>query len=123
MHFLNTDHRKRMTELIQRDHTHERDLERQAMFYIFSGAEDLYRKVNHLYDFTLQIIKPETLDTNTVDLTSSARALVRAAYSLYNGYPADVRDTFTPLDEDNRRLMLEALCIRFRLNDDKEASA
>jgi hypothetical protein len=117
VNFIDANHITRYNTLIQRDGTHEKDLERRSMFYLFSGVEDLYNKIKHLYDFTAQVIMPETFENGATDLTSSMRSLVRVAYNLYNGFPADVRDTFAPLDETNRQLVLEALKIRFRIND------
>lgn len=118
MNFINTNHVTRYNTLIQRDDTHEKDIERRSMFYIFAGVDDLYAKINHLYDFGEQIIMPETLEEFKIDLTSSMRTLVKLGFNLYNGYPSDAfRDTFAPLDETNRQLVLEALKIRFRIND------
>lgn len=48
---------ERFNELLERDGTHEKDRERRALFYIISGNDDLYGKVNHLYDFENQCIK------------------------------------------------------------------
>ena len=115
MFFLTQTHQDRFNALIQRDRTVTSDVECRAMFFIFSGVDDLYAKVNHLYDFDDHLFMPETLEENTVDLTRAMRALVKVAYNLYNGYPADVRATFEPLDAINKRLVTEALRIRFHM--------
>ncbi len=116
MNFINADHHLRFNILTERDHTHEKDIERRAMFYIFAGVEDLFSKINHLYDFGEQIIMPETLKESRIDLTSSMRALVKLGFNLYNGYESDnFRDTFSVLDETNRYIAIEALKYRFRI--------
>ena len=70
------------TELLIKDKTSETDVERKALFLIFS-TDDLYRKVTHLYDFKEHSIKPESLENGEVDLSSSSRKLVLAAHLIY----------------------------------------
>lgn len=100
--------------LMRRDNTHPKDYERIAMWYIFAGNSDLYSKINYLYDFEDHSICPDAFES--VDLSSGARALLVLAYNLYNGYsgqPADVKQIMVPLDEENRKLAIEAIKIRF----------
>ena len=47
-------------KLLNKDKTAESDVERRALFRIFS-TDDLFRKVTHLYDFKEYSIKPESL--------------------------------------------------------------
>lgn len=103
----------RMKELIFRDKTSSGDCERLALFSILSGNDDLYSKVSFVYDFAEHCIKPDCLDDGSVDLCSSSRSLLRLGFNLFNGFPADVRETFYSLDSDNIRLALEAIQIRF----------
>ena len=121
MDFLDPNHHLRFSILVDRDRTKENDIERRAMFYLFSGVSELYDKVNHLYDFDRQWILPEVLeDESTVDLTSSMRTLVKLAYNLYNGYPSDtVLDTFSALDKNNRHVAIEAIAYRFHLGEQR----
>ena len=101
------------TELLIKDKTAETDVERKALFRILS-TDDLLRKVTHLYDFKEHSIKPESLENGEVDLSSSSRKLVLAAFNLYNGhYKADLWDTFAGLDDENFDLMIQAIKIRF----------
>lgn len=51
----------RFLELLERDGTHRNDLERKALFFILSGNYDLYKKIDHIYDFKDHSIKPEVL--------------------------------------------------------------
>ena len=107
-------HEQRLQELLAKDKTHPKDMERKAMFYILSGNDDLYSKVHHIYDFQENSIKSECLESDNVDLSSSARRLINLAFNLYNGLPADVSDTFYLLDEDNSQLAIEAIKLRFK---------
>ena len=100
-------------KLLNKDKTAESDVERRALFRIFS-TDDLFRKVTHLYDFKEHSIKPEALENGEVDLSSSSRKLVLAAFNLYNGhYEADIFDTFAGLDDKNFNLVIQAIKIRF----------
>ena len=104
---------KNYIALLIKDNTTETDVERKALFRIFSN-DDLFGKVTHLYDFKEHSIKPESLENGEVDLSSSSRKLVLAAFNLYNGhYKADLCDTFAGLDDENFDLMIQAIKIRF----------
>lgn len=103
----------RFNQLLERDRTHEKDVERKALFYIIAGNSDLYSKVNFIYDFEDKSINPECLESGEVDFCSSSRKLVKLAFNLYNSYPADVIDTFYVLDDSNFELALNAIKIRF----------
>ena len=104
-------------KLLIKDKTPDTDVERKALFLIFS-TDDLFRKVTHLYDFKEHSIKPEALENGEVDLSSSSRKLVMAAFNLYNGYyKADLCDTFAGLDDENFDLMIQALKIRFNQDE------
>lgn len=106
-------HTENFNELIKRDRTAATDVERLAMFTVFSN-DDLFQKVHALYDFKEHSIKPEALENGEVDLSSSSLKLVKLAYNLFNGYyAADVLDTFAGLDDDNFNLCIQAIRIRF----------
>ena len=108
---------KNYIALLTKDNTAETDVERKALFLIFS-TDDLFRKVTHLYDFKEHSIKPEALENGEVDLSSSSRKLVMAAFNLYNGhYKADICDTFAGLDDENFNLLIQAIKIRFNKDE------
>ena len=108
---------KNYIALLTKDNTAETDVERKALFRIFS-TDDLFRKVTHLYDFKEHSIKPESLENGEVDLSSSSRKLVMAAFNLYNGhYKADLCDTFASLDDENFELVIQAIKIRFKQDE------
>lgn len=50
--FINQEHQDRFNQLLCRDNTRKKDVERYALFYLVSGYEDLYRKVVHILFFT-----------------------------------------------------------------------
>lgn len=109
---------ERFNELLNRDGTNPRDLERQSFFYILAYANegDLFNKVNHIYDFDENCIKLECLEGSTVDLCSSAVSLIRLGFNLFNGYAegrSDVLSIFGALDDVNYNLAMKAINIRF----------
>lgn len=112
--FLSLEHEKRYKDLIQRDNTNSNDIERQAMFFILSGNEELYRKVDYLYDFRENCITPEGMEE--VDLTSSTKGLVELAFNLYNSYPMrSITELFSLLDDQNKQLAFQAIKMRFKM--------
>lgn len=100
--------------LTKRDQTHPEDIERMALFIIIAGNEDLFEKARYIYDFEDHSIIPEVLDSESVDFCGSSRALVKLGYNLFNGFPADVMETFRRLDDDNYALAMAAIKKRFR---------
>ncbi|GMQ60459.1 hypothetical protein AN1V17_48590 [Vallitalea sediminicola] len=86
MKFLSMEHKKRVLNLLQRENTYPRDVERLALFYIIAGNTDVHRKVNNIYNFEHHQIKPDCLYDCRVDFCNSSRALVKLAYNLFNGY-------------------------------------
>lgn len=116
MQFLNKEHAVNFNELIQKDNTHPRDTERYSLFYIIAGNEDLFRKRKFLYDFESNGIKANCLDDGNVDLSSSAKALVRLAFNLFNSYEDKYTtpiDIFYSLDDKNYSLAMNSIDIRF----------
>lgn len=116
MQFLNKEHAVNFNELIQKDNTHPRDTERYSLFYIIAGNENLYRKRSFLYDFESNGIKANCLDDGTVDLSSSAKALVRLAFNLFNNYEDKYTTPigiFYSLDDKNYNLAMNSIDIRF----------
>ena len=92
------------------------DLERKALFHIIARNEDLYSNVNRLYDFAENVIKTDCLDGDLY-ISSSSRKLIKLAYHLYNGYDASVLEVFSGLGDDDARLGIEAIKIRFDIKD------
>ncbi|MEK3976212.1 DUF6075 family protein [Psychrobacillus sp. FSL K6-1267] len=107
-------HQRNYQELLKRDKTHPQDIERNAMFYIFSGNSELLEKMIVFYDFENGMIRTEGFQE--VKLSSSATALVKLAFNLYNNFACGtVVDLFANLDEKNCYLALEAIRLRFSI--------
>lgn len=107
-------YKKKFAKLLQRDNTNFADKERRALFYIIAGNDELFKLVNHLYDFEEHCIKSDVLESKEILFTSATRELVRLGFNLYNDYnPADVSGCLSVLDEENLNLAIEAIRIRF----------
>ncbi|GLV14990.1 hypothetical protein Heshes_26760 [Alicyclobacillus hesperidum] len=114
MMFLSDKHEVRYDELLLRDGG-KGDIERESLFFVLAGSDDLYRKADKIYDFEDRSIIPESLE-GSVDLSSGARALVELAFNLYNSFGSpSVMDIFPSLDADAKKLAIEAIKLRFRM--------
>jgi hypothetical protein len=105
--------KNRFKRTLERANMHESDLERRALFYVLCGNDDLYSKIQHIYDFEDNSIKPDCLESEDVDFSGGSAKLIRLAFNLYNGFPADISDTFYSLDEANSELAINAIKLRF----------
>ena len=106
----------RYQQLIERSGATPGDLERRALFHIISSNDELYSNVDSIYDFNENVIRTECLD-GEVYISSSSRKLIKLAYHLYNGYETSVLEVFSGLDDNNARLAIEAIKIRFDIKD------
>ncbi len=116
MYFLNEDHAYNFQNMLLQDKTHPGDKERQVLFYIIGGNEDLFLKRKHLYNFKDHEINPDVFTNGEVDLCSSSKAMVRLGYNLYNGYEDELTspyDLFRILDEKNFMVAKGAIDIKF----------
>lgn len=110
----------RYEELLQRASVKTGDQEHKALFYILAGNEELYNKINNIYDFNQGMIKHDLLEINEdspdyiTEPSSSGTKLLKLAFNLYNSQnKADVCDTFAGLDSNNFELAIQAIKIRF----------
>lgn len=83
------------------------------MFYILSGSSDLFSKRNYIYDFDERCISIDCLDSDKVDFSTSAKALIRLGFNLYNGYSDDRTSIFYSLDSSNYNLAMFSTDLRF----------
>lgn len=117
MDYLNKEHEKRFYKLMMEDNTEICDKERQSLFYILAGNGDLYQKKSGIYNAKNHCIIPSlTRKGIMIDLSGGAKALIKLGFNLYNGMNqkgSDICDIFLELDEQNRRLALNAIQIRF----------
>lgn len=106
----------RFMNLIKRDNTSKDDIERIALFYIIAENDDLYNKVDAIYDFDEKGITPYlAVEANSIyDFCGSSINLIKIAYNLYNGYPADILGSLYNLDKNNYDIALNAINIRLR---------
>ena len=103
---------KEYYELIERDNTNPKDNERRALFTIFSENEDLYSKIDFLYDFQNHWIKTDCF--KKADFSSGNRKMVELAFNLYNCYKSSTPlEIFSLLDSENYDLAMKAINIRF----------
>ncbi|SKC66571.1 DUF6075 family protein [Maledivibacter halophilus] len=123
MNFLDDKNMENFKSILMEDNTNPKDVERQSLFYIIAGNEDLYSKRKHIYDFAERAINPECLESSEVDFSSSSRALIRLGYNLYNSYSDKYTtpiDILYGLDSDNYVLALNSLDIRFGVEREME---
>lgn len=117
MDYLNKEHEQRFYKLKAEDNTNVCDKERQSLFYILAGNGDLYQKKSEIYDTKTHCIIPNLSRKGVkVDLSGGAKALVKLGFHLYSGIKQKentICDIFWNLDEQNRRLALNAIKIRF----------
>jgi hypothetical protein len=115
--FIDEFHKNRYMKLIAVAGVNEYDLERQSLFYIVAGNEDLYLKKKAIYDFFENAILPDCLSSGKVDFCSSSRALIRLAYNLYNGYSdyyTNPLSILCNLDSKNLFIACQAILKRFQ---------
>ena len=125
MRFLNYKHASNFQELVQEDNTHPKDCERNSLFYILAGNEDLFKKRYSIYDFKDNSIKLECLTDGSVDFSTSSKALVRLAFNLYNNYEdkyTSPLDIFYSLDSNNYNLAMQSMNVRFGRVSENEIS-
>lgn len=102
----------RFKELLDRDHVNDKDLERKSFFYIIAGNIELYKKVDYIYDFNKHNIKLKCLENDKVEFGNSSYKLMKLAFNLFDGYPADVLDTINFLNDEDFNLAIKGLRIR-----------
>lgn len=102
-------------DLVKKDGLIKDDLERTALFYIISENRELFERRYDIYDFKEHGVILDIMSDNDkgYSLSSGARSLLRLGYNLYNGYPADVLESFYNLDDNNYDIALNAVNIRF----------
>lgn len=125
MEFLDAEHEELFKKLIERDNTREGDEERRAFFYIISSTDELYSQIDKLYDFSVHRIELNNYLEGRIMLTGGTGRMLYLAHHLYNGfsfkridkekenYDKSILDVFAGLDENNYKVCINALHIRF----------
>ena len=114
VYFMNAKHEEQYSELLGAT-LYPHDKERKAMFYIIAGNDELFKYTDKIYDFPEEELKIGSNLGKLNAMCSSSKALLKLAFQLYNGRnnKQSVYDTFAYLDNENKRLALEAIKIRF----------
>lgn len=103
---------ERIDELMAKDKTHPKDIERESLFFLIAGNDELWKLQERIYDFEDHSIKPEILESG---ICTSSKTLIQVGFNLYNSYPTEsLLDCFSGLDAHNFELVMQA--IRIRLN-------
>lgn len=105
----------RFNQMLDKDHTDEKDVERTALFVILIRNDELFSMINYIYDFEDRSIIPECLENSDLNLSYETTSLIKLAFNLYNGYPADVMETFSYLNKVNAKIARHAISVRFRI--------
>lgn len=79
----------REKKLLKKAKVGNKDFEKKALLYILAMNKELYENVDFLYDFEMNLIKPETLEEGKIKLSSDARKLAILGFNLFNGYTTE----------------------------------
>ena len=116
--FLNEEHENKYNRLKNKCNCNHSEV--NALMYIIAGNEVLYNKSNCIYNFDENMLNINfnsegEPDLSGLYLSSSARALLNLGIQMYNGSSSqNVFETFCYLDEDNSKLAIN--CIKMRFN-------
>lgn len=103
---------ERIDQLMAKDGTHPKDVERESLFFLMAGNEELWKLQDRIYDFKEHCIEPDILESG---ICTSSKTLIRVGFNLFNSYPTDsLINCFCSLDDHNFELVMQA--IRIRLN-------
>jgi|LSQX01.1.fsa_nt_gb hypothetical protein len=117
-YFLDEEHKNRFINMVTKDNTYFRDIERVSLFYIISGNYELYINHRYVYDCREHRIC-FTFKELGINFSSGIISLIKLAFNLYNGW-ADEDTTplnlLSSLDNINLKLASNAIKIRFNSN-------
>ena len=100
----------RVDEMMVLDKTHPKDTERESLFFIISGNDELWKMREQIYNFKEQCIEPDILESG---ICTSSKQLIKLGFNLFNNRPTDsVLDMLSVLDEHNFELAMKAIRIR-----------
>lgn len=108
---MSTEIKNRIDQLMVKDNTHPKDTERESLFYIIAGNEELWKLREEIYNFDEHCIEPDILESG---VCASSKTLIKVGFNLFNSYPTDsLIDCFAGLDDHNFELVMQAIRIRF----------
>ncbi|MCQ2511233.1 MAG: DUF6075 family protein [Lachnospiraceae bacterium] len=114
-HFGDEKHEQRFYTMLTHDQTSSGDREREAMFFIISGNQELYEHSTLIYNYQAHRLRPNAL--NKLDyMCSSSKKLLRLALHLYNNcnlIELTPYSLLNNLDSENLSLALNGMLLRF----------
>lgn len=81
--FKDDNHAQGYAELIDRDGTHDSDIERKALFFCLAAMDNLRKSAGTIYNFKDHGFNNSILDRML--FSSGEQALVRLGFNLYSG--------------------------------------
>lgn len=120
MIYISSKQEERFKELLLRAKLKYKDKERQSLFYVLAGNDDLYKQVDKIYDFKKQQLncmnEDGEVDLDDIFVSSSSSSLFKLALELYNqSTPISVNNLFRSLDDNNAKLAINAIKIRYSI--------
>lgn len=120
MQHINGKKEERFKELLLRAKLRYKDKERQSLFYVLAGNDDLYKQVDKIYDFKKQQLKcideKGEVDLENIFVSSSSSSLLILGLELYNQSTSiSVNSLFRSLDDNNSKLAINAIKIRYNI--------
>lgn len=118
--FVNDLHEKRFMKI--KATTKKKDIEYTSLFYIISGCEELYKRIDDIYDLQEDCLiinytskgKPKL---RNLKLSASGEVLLDLGLQLYNGEGNKIiSKIFYLLDEEDKILAINSLKYRFLNN-------
>lgn len=120
MIYISSKQEERFKELLLRAKLKYKDKEGQSLFYLLAGNDDLYKQVDKIYDFNKQQLNcmddNGEVDLDDIFVSSSSSSLLKLALELYNqSTPISVNNLFRSLDDNNAKLAINAIKIRYSI--------
>ena len=120
MQYISGKQEERFKELLLRAKLKYKEKERESLFYVLAGNDDLYKQVDKIYDFGKQQLQciDENGEVNLEDIfvSSSSSSLLKLSLELYNQSTSiGVHDLFRSLDDNNSKLAINAIKIRYSI--------
>lgn len=120
MKYISGKQEERFKELLVKAKLKYKDKERESLFYILAGNDDLYKQVNKIYDFGKQqlncINEDGEVAIEDIFVSSSSSSLLKLALELYNQSTSiSVNELFRNLDDNNSRLAINVMKIRYSI--------
>ena len=107
---------EKIERMMERDNTHPQDKEREALFVIICGNQELYEIRERIYNFKEHCIEPDILETG---ICTSSKRMIEIGFNLFNNFQSNttnILNSFSGLDFNNYKLAMQAIDIRMGYN-------